>query len=136
MEFELEPELDLDFLSSLLELFDSELLLEPLLSLLLDLELLSSSDLADLLPDSEPDFLESELYDSLSLFFLEFLVALEFLDFFEYVFFDSFSDDELKLELLETPFDFVFFEFLEIFEFFLESDLFDFFLELLLFLSY
>jgi hypothetical protein len=65
------------------------------------------------------------------LFFFE--DFLEFLDFFEFVFLDSFSDEELKLELFETLFDFVFFEFfeffefLEIFEFFFSSDLFDFF---------
>ena len=129
--------LDLEFSSLLLlELFDSELLSESLLSLLFEFELLSS----DFEPDFEPDFSDLEL-DSSSLF-LDLVRTVS--PFFVWVLFDFFIEDELKLELfisdalLDFDFDFEILEFLECFElFFFSSDLteLDFFWELLLFLS-
>ena len=103
---------------SLLELFDSELLSESLLSLLFEFELLSSSDL---------DFDFSDLEDSFS-DFLETLCSVSL--FLDPDFFD-FLIDELILELFasEILLDFElealdFFEDFEIFElFFFSSDL-------------
>ena len=138
-----ELELDLEF--SLFELFESELLSDPLFLLLLDFELLS---------ELEPDFSdfdsESESPSEWDLFFLDCVSLFFVLDFFEIDLF-LFLEDELKLELfdsetlldlefeiLEEIFDF-FFEFFETFElFFFSSDWIelDFFWEdLLLFLS-
>ena len=103
--FEFVFEFDFELSSSLFEVFDSELLSDSLLSLLLDLEWLSS-DFSDFVSDADSDFLELVTWDS---------VILEF-DFFEF-----FTEDELKLELSESKFllDFeilLFLDFLEIFE--------------------